>query len=427
MVVRYYLPGSFLLRMQRDPLGYLLGLRRRYGEVVHVRNGSRHVFLFSSPELVREVLVTRARSFVKGRGLQLARRVLGDGLLTSEDERHQEQRRLTQQGFQRERVAAFGPVMVDCTRALGWRAGQVVDCGEEMHRLSLDIVGRTLFDAEFSAQARVLAGVLNQGRRMFRWGYLLFPIFERLERLLPPVRWLVARNRRRVDAALEPVIRAHRRRPREDLLSMLIESGMSDEWVRDQAVTLLLAGIETTANALAWTLHLLALHRHRQQAVREELGTVLGGRPPEAGDLGRLPVLESVLLESLRLYPPNWMISRIAREDVAIGDRVVPAGATCLVSQYVIHRDERWFPSPELFDPSRWERAPRASLPRYAYFPFGGGSRMCVGEHFALLEAMLVLATLLQQWELLAVEGRRVAADPGITLRPLPGPRLRVR
>jgi len=423
--VRYFLPGSFLLRMQRDPLAYLLALRRRYGEVVHVRNGSRHVFLFSDPALVREVLVTRSRSFLKGRGLQLARRVLGDGLLTSEDELHQEQRRLTQPGFQRERVAAFGPLMVASTHGLGWREGQVVDCGEEMHRLSLEIVGRTLFDAEFSAQAAVLAGVLNQGRRMFRWGYLLFPIFEWLERWLPPLRWMVLRNRRLVDDALLPVIAAHRARPRADLLSMLIEAGMSDEWVRDQAVTLLLAGIETTANALAWTLHLLALHPDVQRAVAEELANVLGGRAPEVADLGRLPLLERVLLESLRLYPPNWMISRLAREDVTLGGCQVPAGATCLVSQYVVHRDERWFPCPESFDPSRWERRPRASLPRYAYFPFGGGSRMCVGEHFALLEATLVLATLLQRWWV-EPAGRRVRPDPGITLRPLPGPLVRV-
>jgi cytochrome P450 len=255
---------------------------------------------------------------------------------------------------------------------------------------------------------------------------LLFPIFEWLERWFPPLRWVVLRNRRLVDSALLPVIAAHRARPRADLLSMLIEAGMSDEWVRDQAVTLLLAGIETTANALAWTLHLLALHPDVQRAVGEELATVLGGRAPEVADLAKLPLLERVLLESLRLYPPNWMISRLAREDVSIGGWQVPAGATCLVSQFVVHRDERWFPSPESFDPARWERRPRASLPRYAYFPFGGGSRMCVGEHFALLEATLVLATLLQRWELLAVPGRQVTPDPGITLRPLPGPRVRV-
>ncbi len=410
MVVRYYLPGSFLLRMQRDPLGYLLGLRR-LGESVHVRNGRQHVFLFSDPELVREVLVTRQRSFQKGKGLRLARRVLGDGLLTSEDEAHQEQRRLMAPGFSRERVSAFDRVMVDCAMRLSWNDGEVVDLAKEMHRLTLDIVGRTLFDAEFSGQAAVLAGVLNQGRRMFRWGYLLFPIFEWLERWLPPVRWLVGRNRALVDAALEPVIRAHRREPRPDLLSMLLESGKDDEWVRDQAVTLLLAGNETTANALAWTLWLLARHPHVQAAVHAELGG---------------PMLERVLLESMRLYPPNWMISRVAREELSLGGHRVPAGATCLVSQYVMHRDPRWFPQPEVFDPSRWERTPRSALPRYAYFPFGGGSRMCIGEHFALQEAMLALATILQRFRLEEVPGQRVVADPGITLRPWPGPRVRV-
>lgn len=407
MVVRYYLPGSFLVRMQRDPLGYLMGLRR-LGEAVHVRNSRQNVFLFSDPELVREVLVTRQRSFMKGKGLRLARRVLGDGLLTSEDDAHHEQRRLMAPGFSRERVAAFDSVMVDCALRLSWSSGEVVDLGAEMHRLTLDIVGRTLFDAEFSSQAAVLAGVLNQGRRMFRWGYLLFPIFEWLERWLPPVRWLVGRNRALVDAALEPVIRAHRISPRPDLLSMLLESGKDDEWVRDQAVTLLLAGNETTANALAWTLWLLARHPEVQAAVHADLGG---------------PLLEQVLLESMRLYPPNWMISRVAREELFLGGHRVPAGATCLVSQYVIHRDSRWFPQPDVFDPGRW---PRADLPRYAYFPFGGGRRMCVGEHFARREAMLALTTILRRYRLEEVPGQRVVPDPGITLRPSPGPRVLV-
>ena len=238
---------------------------------------------------------------------------------------------------------------------------------------------------------------------------------------------LPTRSRELLDATLLPLIEEHRRHPREDLLSMLIEADMSDQQVRDEAVTLFLAGHETTANAMAWTLHLLAQHPEVQRDLQAELDDVLAGELPRAAHMPRLRFTEQVLLESMRLYPPAWIIGRMALENVDLGPYQVRRGSLVLTSQYLVHRDERWFPEPERFEPARWERSPRASLPRYAYFPFGGGSRVCIGEHFAMMEAVMILATLLSRWSLAAVPGQAIRAQPGITLRPHPGPRVILR
>ncbi|MCW5869806.1 MAG: cytochrome P450 [Candidatus Eremiobacteraeota bacterium] len=410
-----------------DPLGYLLELRRRFGGLARFQVGRQWTFLATDPDLIHELLVTRAGSLGKARGLRMARRMLGDGLLTSEGEYHRQQRRLMLPGFAPQQVAFFGESVVALAQQVSyrWRPGSTVDCLREFSQLTLTIAGRTLFDSDFESQAALVAGMLNQGRWLFRWGSFLFPLLEWLERL-PPVRHLLLQRRRRIDDLVYPVIEEHRRTPRANFLSNLIQAGMSDEAIRDEAVTLLLAAHETTANALAWTCHLLALHPDWQRRLGEELEQVLDGRPATVEATSRLPLLKNVLLESMRLFPPNWMIARVAREDFRLGDQLVPEGSTCLVSQYVLHREARWFPDPERFDPDRWQHRPRTSLPRTAYLPFGIGARRCIGEHFALLESELILATLLQRWWLVSVAGQRVRPDPAISLRPRPGPRLRL-
>ncbi|MFN8613779.1 MAG: cytochrome P450 [Vulcanimicrobiota bacterium] len=415
------------LKMLWDPLGYLLGLRKRFGDLVRIDQGGQATFLVSHPELIHELLVTRAGSLSKARGLRMARRMLGDGLLTSEGEFHRQQRRLMSPGFTPDQAAGFAEPIVSLAAQASsrWRHGARLDCLHEFNQLTLAIAGRTLFDSDFQAQAALIAGMLNQGRWLFRWGTLLFPIFEWLERF-PPVRRLLLHKRGRIDALVYPIIHAHRQAPRANLLSRLIQAGMADEAVRDEAVTLLLAAHETTANALAWTCHLMALHPDWQGRLAQELQLRLGGRPASAEDTEHLPLLRNILLESMRLFPPNWMIARAAREDFQLGDHLVPAGSTCLVSQYVLHRQPEWFPEPDRFDPDRWLRCPRAKLPRMAYLPFGVGARRCIGEHFALLECQLILATLLQHWWLEPTPGQRVRPDPGISLRPRPGPRLRL-
>lgn len=424
---RYWLPGSLLLQMNRRPLDYLSDLKRRHGDFVRLQAGPVHVFLVSDPELIREVLVTREKSFRKGRGLQLARRVVGDGLLTSEGELHRRQRKLMQPVFHRQRVAGFGQAMVDATRQLSaeWAPGQTVDALQEMHRLALRIVGRTLFDSEVEHHAEAVAGALEDGRRVM--ALAMFPLVEWAERWLPPLRRRARRSRELLDATLLPLIEEHRARPREDLLSMLIEADMSDEQVRDEALTLFLAGHETTANALAWTLHLLARHPEIQGELQAEARNAAPEQSSASGSpLARFPLAERVLLESLRLYPPAWTIGRMATEDLELGSYPVKKGSMVLTSQYLVHRDERWFPQPEVFDPSRWERCPRASLPRYAYFPFGGGSRVCIGEHFAMLELTLILTTLMRDWTVRPGPGPEPRPRPAITLRPDPAPRLRL-
>lgn len=419
---RYWLPGSLLLRLNRDPLAYFAELRRLHGDVVRVQAGPVQAYLVTDPELIREVLVTREKSFHKGRGLKLARRVLGNGLLTSEGEEHRRQRKLMQPVFHRQRVAGFGEVMVDAARQLSaeWRPGQSVDALREMHRLALRIVGRTLFDSEVEQHAETVARALTDSRRLVTFS--MFPVLQWAERWLPPLRRRSRRSRELLDATLLPLIDDHRQRPREDLLSMLIEADMSDEQVRDEALTLFLAGHETTANTLAWTLLLLAQHPEWQRALQAEVQTV----EPHADNLPRLPLTERVLLESMRLYPPAWTIGRTAIEDLELGPYPIRKGSTVLTSQWLVHRDERWYPQPDRFDPSRWERTPRQSLPRYAYFPFGGGSRVCIGEHFAMMELTLILATLLRDWTVTLEPGPEPRPRPAITLRPDPSPRLRL-
>jgi len=419
---RFWLPGSLIWKMNRQPLTYLTDLKRQHGDFVRLQAGPVQVFLVSDPELIREVLVTREKSFRKGRGLQLAKRMLGEGLLTSEGEQHKKQRKLMQPVFHRQRVAGFGQAMVRATRQLGeeWRPGQSIDALQEMHRLALRIVGRTLFDSEVEHHAQTVARALEDGRRLLALS--MFPVVEWAERWLPPLRRRARRSRELLDSTLLPLIEEHRARPREDLLSMLIEADMTDEQVRDEAVTLFLAGHETTANVLAWTLWLLARHPGLQAQLREEAR----GAEPCAENLARFPLTERVLLESMRLFPPAWTVGRMAAENLELGGYVVRKGSMVLTSQYLVHRDERWFPQPEVFDPARWERSPRASLPRYAYFPFGGGSRVCIGEHFAMLELTMILTTLLRAWTLEPGDGPEPQPRPAITLRPDPAPRLRV-
>jgi cytochrome P450 len=413
------------LRLQWDPLAYLLKLRRNFGTLVRVQAGSELTFLVSEPELVQELLVTRAGSLEKARGLRAARRMLGEGLLTSEGELHHHQRKLMQTFFRPDHLVDFAGLIAALAGRLSarWRHGTNVDCLREFNQLTLAIASRTLFDADFENQAALIAGMLNQGRWLFRWGYFLFPLFEMLERL-PPVRCLLQRRRRQIDELVYPLIDERRIDSRANFLSRLVQAGMDNEAIRDQAVTMLLAAHETTANALAWTLHVLAHHPEWQRALQEELDHIPSAQLPRLADTMELPLLNNVLLESMRLYPPNWVIKRAAREDFLLGGRPVPKGSTCMVSQYVLHREEHWFPEPERFEPERWHNCPRSSLPKMAYIPFGVGSRRCIGEHLALMECKLILTTLLRDWWVEPAPGQRVRPDPGISLRPRPGPIL---
>jgi cytochrome P450 len=366
---------------------------------------------------------------MKGQALQEAKRILGEGLLTSEGELHLRQRRLMQPLFHSRRVNGYAETMVSCAERASqvWRDGGRVDAHREMARLTLAIVGQTLFDADVEGEASEIGVALTHALDSIKT--LTLPWSAVIAALPIPAMRRLRRSRERLDQTIYRLIRDRKADDREgpDLLSLLVsareDSGepMSDEQIRDEAMTLFLAGHETTAAALTWTWFLLAKHPDVEARLHEELDAVLGGRPPGVDDLERLHYAEMVLSEAIRLYPPAWLIGRRALVDFEVGPYLIPARAIVILSPYVSHLDPRWFPEPERFDPERWTEAQRATRPRWAYFPFGAGARTCIGQGFAWTEAKLVLATLARGWRLRRVPGHQVELHPRVTLRPKGG------
>lgn len=436
-VYRTWLPGGGLIPFRRDPLGFLRGLVLEYGDVVRFRLGPREVTLLNDPELIREVLITHDRRFSKGPALRVAERLLGKGLLTSEGEFHRRQRRLAQPAFHRPRMAAYGRVMAEYALRWteAWRDGVELDLAAEMRGLTLRIAARTLFDTEVDAEIREISEALDESLRLFQLGTL--PFADRFEFLAPYLTQRFNRARARLDATVYRIIAERRAsgEDRGDLLSMLLlardtemDGGqMSDEQLRDEAMTLLLAGHETTANAFAWTWHLLAHHPEVEARLHAEVDAVLEGRLPGAEDMPQLPYTRWVFAETMRCYPPAWVIARRALEPISLGPLELPQDSLVMMSQWVTHHDPRHYPDPFRFDPDRWTPEAMAERPRFAYYPFGGGSRLCIGEHFAWMEGVLVLATLAARWRFETVPGHRVEPEPLITLRPKYGIRAIAR
>ncbi|HEX8338709.1 MAG TPA: cytochrome P450 [Pyrinomonadaceae bacterium] len=428
---RGFWPVGQVVQFRRDPLALLTRLAREYGDVVRFQAATQAVYLLNHPDHVRDVLVTHHARFMKGRALQRAKRLLGEGLLTSEGDFWRRQRRLAQPAFHRQRVNSYAETMVGYAEKTSarWRAGETLDVADEMSRLTLAVVGKTLFDADVESDADEVGAALAEVMSLF--GYLMLPFSELLERLPLPPRRRFERARARLDRVIYRIIEERRRegRDRGDLLSTLLHAvdeegdrtGMTDEQLRDEAMTIFLAGHETTANALAWTLYLLSQNPEAEARLHEELDEVLPGRAPAAEDFPRLRYTEMVVAEAMRLYPPAWAVGRLALEDHEVGGYLIPRGSLVLVSQYVMHRDPRFWPDPERFDPGRFTPEAKSARPQFSYFPFGGGTRRCVGEGFAWMEAVLILATLARRWRLRLAPGAVVRPRPRITLRPAGG------
>jgi len=407
-------------------------MSHEYGDVVYLPVGRQQIYFLGHPDAVRDILVTNQTKFKKSRMLERARVLLGDGLLTSEGDHHKRQRRLMQPAFHRDRLAGYGATMAERAEAAQsrWKPAEPFDVAEEMMRLTLDIVGRTLFSAEVDAEADEIAAALAQVFGLFE--VILMPFSEWLEKLpLPSVRRF-HQARARLDQTIYRLIADRRANPRDtgDLLSMLLlaqdeddHGGMTDQQVRDEALTLFLAGHETTANVLTWTWYLLSENPEAEAALHAELDGVLAGRRPSVADLPQLRYTEGVISEALRLYPPAWAIGRRALEDYRVGDYLIPASSVVLTSPYVVHRDKRWFPDPLAFRPERW-LVEESTRPKFAYFPFGGGTRVCIGERFAWMEGILVLAAIAQHWRLRLEPGHRVETHARITLRTKYGMRM---
>jgi cytochrome P450 len=418
-----------------DPLGYPRQLARTYGDMVSLRFGPRRIYLVSHPDPIEEVLVTNNRNFKKDFTLKFYRPILGRGLLTSEGKFWLRQRRLVQPAFLKSRIAAYGDVMVSYTRRMEarWRDGQTLDIHAEFMKLALEIAAKTLFDTEVTEATYEIGAALETAFHC---------IDARFTGAFWLPYWVPTRNNRilrqavrRLDHILYQLI-AQRRQSKEDrgdLLSILLQARdaddgarMTDRQLRDEAMTLLLAGHETTALALSWTWFLLAQNRAIMARLQTEVQAILGGRAATVEDLPRLQYAEWVVTEAMRLYPPAYGMGREAVGDCELMGFHVPAGTTLFLMQWVVHRDARFFPAPEEFKPERWSGGLAGRLPKYAYFPFGGGPRQCIGNTFAMMEATLVLATMAQNLSMTLDPTHPVTLWPSITLRPGQGIRATV-
>jgi cytochrome P450 len=424
--------GMDFISFRRNPINFIQRMAREYGDISYFRMGPQDVYFLNHPDYVKDVLVTHQQNFIKGRALQRAKRLLGEGLLTSEADFHRRQRRLAQPAFHRQQIASYGAAMTTYAARMSdaWRDGETLDIAHEMMRLTLSIVGKTLFDADVEAEADEIGDAMTEIVQLFN--AMMLPFSELLEKLPLPQKRRFERAKQRLDATIYRMIEERRRSGEDhnDLLSMLLGArdeegdgaGMTDIQVRDEALTIFLAGHETTANALAWTWYLLSEHPEVEARLHAEIDSVLeDGRLPTVEDVTRLRYTEMVLAESMRLYPPAWAIGRLSINEHEIAGYVMPPRSLVLVSPYVMHRDERYFPEPTRFDPERWTPAAREARPPFAYFPFGGGARRCIGEGFAWMEGILLVATLAQRWRLRHVPGHTVALQPAITLRPKGG------
>ena len=410
----------------RNPLGFL-SETARLGDVVRLRLGPYRAYLLTTPALVQQVFQTLHRQTEKKSPVQRgAKQILGEGLATSEGEFHLKQRRLLQPAFHRARIEGYGREFVKQTacHVASWKDGDELDMAQEMTRLTLAIVAKTLFDADVGDEAAEIGRVVEDATALFKSVLLPFP--ELRKRLPLPSTRRMARARARLDKTIYRFIAEHRAdgRDRGDLLSMLLDirddetgEAMPDRQIRDEALTLFAAGHETSANGLTWAFYLLSQHPEVIAAATRQIDAVLGGRLPEPADLPNLPILRQIFAESLRLYPPGWLITVVALEDITVGDYRVPANAMVMMAPWLMHRDPRFFEDPLEFRPERWTPQMQEALPKYAYFPFGGGPRVCIGEHFAWMEAVMVLAVVLSQWRLDLAPQARVEIQPVLTLR----------
>lgn len=420
-IARFWLtPEAFIRDVTREP-----GVRQ-----IPLPRSSPYVV--SDPALIDEVLVGRSKLFIKDAMTRALSAIVGDGLLVSDGEHWRRQRRLAQPAFHRERIAAYGATMVEHAERLSarWRDGEAIDIHAAMMRLTLDIVAATLFASGVDqAAADAIAGSINE--IMARFANPAHSFFPWLGRLPLPVNRRYVAAQANIDAVIRGIIADKRRTGRDegDLLSMLLHARdvdggqMSDKDLRDEALILFVAGHETTALALSWTWMLLSQHPAAWARLVAELDEVLGDRAPTMDDVPRLKYTEWVILESMRLYPPAWSIGREATVDVELGGVTIPRRGQLWLFQWATHRDPRYFPRPDEFEPERWDGDLQRRLPRCAYFPFGGGPRLCIGINFAMLEAVLVLAALARRWRPFVRAEDRPRPQFSITLRPASGMR----
>ncbi|MBX3226336.1 MAG: cytochrome P450 [Labilithrix sp.] len=423
-------PNSIVLcadAMVRRPLEFLTEISKEHGDVVRFPLLQNEVFLFNHPDAIEELVVARKDLLVKDWLTRELGVIVGKGLLLSEGALWKKQRRLVQPGFHRERIAAYADVMVRyAERATEeWTDGETRDVHVDLMRLTLDIVAKTLFGVEVTAVARRVERCLEVLAERFSGISAIIPLSVPI-----PQNFRTKKAIAELDEIIYGIIRERRARTDGgDLVSMLIDASegedsvMDDRQLRDEAITLLLAGHETTALSLGYALHLLGRHPLALAKLRNEVASVLGDRPATAADVSALKYTDAVIRESMRLYPPAWAIGREATQPLSVAGIDVEKGAQLWAAQWVVHRDPRWFPEPERFDPERWLTGP--AVPKHAYFPFGGGPRVCIGNAFATMEMVLVLVTIARRFDLSPEAEPKLV--PSVTLRPKGGLPMQVR
>lgn len=425
------IPLGNLFGFRRDSLGFLNRIAHEYGDIVQFKIGPTRIVLLNHPDFIKEVLSTQNSNFVKGRPLEMAKELLGDGLLTSEGEFHKRQSRVIQPAFHHKMMNTYAPAMIEYTSRLmnSWEDGLTVDMMDKMVELSTGIAGKTMFNVDIDEEAPEINQALESIMTLF--GRITLPFAELLLKLPLPGTILFFRAKARLDNTIYRIINERRRNKLNngDLLSLLLQEqnetgnsgGLTDQQIRDEALTLFLTAFDTTSLALTWTWFLLSQNPQAEAELHEELDRVLQGRIPTMEDYPRLKFTRMVFTESMRMYPPIYIIAREALEHFSIGNYIVPGGTIILMSPYLIHHDSRFHQDPWKFNPHRWTERPGGQQSKYEYFPFSAGPRSCIGQHYAWLEGVLVLASIAQFWRPELVPNHPVELEQLINLRPKHG------
>ncbi|NNE68537.1 MAG: cytochrome P450 [Pyrinomonadaceae bacterium] len=428
--------GGHFFKFRRRPTEFLTELAS-LGDITYMRMHRHPSYFLNHPDLIRDLLVTSHSKFHKGLALQRAKPLLGEGLLTNEGESHLRQRRMIQPAFHRKRIAEYAKSMSFYAdrMASSWTGGEEVEIDKEMTRLTLEIVGKTLFNAEVDKDAKDVGEAMTELMNLFN--FLLVPFSDVLQKLPIPPAKRCRDAQKNLDRVIYSIINERRKSGNDegDLLSMLLLAqdeddggSMDDKQVRDEALTLFIAGHETTANALIFTWYLLSEHPDKETKLNEELEQVLGGRVPGFEDVPKLKYTEAVIAESMRLYPPAWAMGRLAIEKHRFGEYDIPENALVLISPFTIQRDERFWNKPDEFIPERWaEKSIKQAGQEFIFIPFSRGVRSCIGESFAWMELVLVVATIAQKWKLRMVPEQKFGLSPVMTLRPKYGMRMQTR